>query len=365
MKEHYVKDLRPNDKVMSFFLVHSKEVRYKKTSGEPYLALQLSDHSGRIEAKMWDNVEPVKDAFDRDDFVKVKAAVQLYRDQPQLIVQKIRKAADSEVDLGDFVPHTDRGIDEMWEQMRGTVESFSDPHLKALVLAFLDDPEIAEKFRVAPAAKTLHHAKVGGLLEHVCSLMNLARLVASNYDYLNVDLIQTGVVLHDIGKIYELTYDRSFGYSSEGQLLGHITICMQMIDRKAQGIEDFPPKLKRLVEHLVLSHHGRYEFGSPKLPMFPEALALSYIDDLDSKLESMRASIAADKSGDPVWTRYNPSLERSLLDVNRYLKGDEVSEEAEDSETVTLAPPSRPPPLPKEATPSLFGEKLMDALGDD
>lgn len=358
MKDHYVNSLNPNDKITSFFLVQSKEVRYKKTSGEPYLALQLSDRTGRIDAKMWDNVEPVMDAFERDDFIKVRANVQLYREQPQLIVSKIRKAEDDEVDMADFVPHTDRAIDMMWAELRGAVEAFQNADLKRLVLAFLDDAEIAEKLQVAPAAKTLHHAKIGGLLEHVCSLMNLARLVASNYDFVDVELVQTGVVLHDIGKIHELTYDRSFGYSDDGQLLGHITICLQMIDRKARELDDFPPKLKRLVEHLVLSHHGKYEFGSPKLPMFPEALMLSYIDDLDSKLESMRASIAADKTADQRWTRYNPSLERPLLDVEAFLK-EEADEEPQP------APAADPPPLPNSSHPTLFGEKLQGALGDD
>ena len=147
----------------------------------------------------------------------------------------------------------------------------------------------------------------------------LARLVASNYDYLDVDLLQTGVVLHDIGKIEELTYERSFGYSSDGQLLGHITMCIQMIERKCAQLPDFPPRLKTLVEHMVLSHHGRYEFGSPKLPSFPEALALSYIDDLDSKLESMRAAMDAELSVDSEWTSYNRSLERMILNPARYL----------------------------------------------
>ena len=381
MKNYYVQDCQPNDRLTSFFLVQAKEVRFKKNSGEPYLSLTLSDRTGQIEAKMWDGVEEIVDSFDRDSFIKVKANIQLYRDKPQMIVQKLRVAEESEIDLADYVPHTKRDIDEMFTELRDAVNSFQNPHLRALVRSFLDDEEIAPRLRVAPAAKSLHHAVVGGLLEHVCSLMNLARLVASNYDYLDVDLLQTGVVLHDIGKIDELTYERSFGYSSEGQLLGHITICIQMIERKCAQLPDFPPRLKSLVEHMVLSHHGRYEFGSPKLPCFPEALALSYIDDLDSKLESMRAAMDAEFGTDSEWTRYNPSLERMVLNPARFLNpavpDEEVSESGEvEPQNSSWSPPSAAPPLP--ATPaaaaqenasgaspeerSLFGEKLQMAL---
>lgn len=363
----FIQDCQPNDRLTSFFLVQAKEVRTKKNSGEPYLSLMLSDRTGRIEAKMWDGVEEIVDAFDRDDIVKVKANIQLFRDKPQMIVQQLRRADDSEVDLGDFIPHTKSDIGTMFAELRAAVREFRNPHLKALLDAFLDDPEVAGRLREAPAAKSLHHACVGGLLEHVCSLMNLARLVASNYGYLDAELLLTGVVLHDIGKIDELTYGRSFGYSGEGQLIGHIPIALQMIERKTAAIEGFPPRLKQLIDHMVLSHHGRYEFGSPKLPMFPEALALSYIDDLDSKLESMRASLDSDPAEDPAWTRFNPALERPILNAARYLM-ETAPAPAPEAAPVHEAPPLQPPPpLPRKtappATPGLFGEKLQSALG--
>ncbi|MEZ5360926.1 MAG: HD domain-containing protein [Bryobacterales bacterium] len=380
MKTYYVQDCQPNDRLTSYFLVQTKEVRFKKNSGEPYLSLTLSDRTGQIEAKMWDGVEEIVETFDRDHFIKVKANIQLYREKPQMIIQKLRRAEESEIDLADYVPHTKRDVDEMLTELRDAVNGFQNPHLKDLARAFLDDEAIMAKLRVAPAAKSLHHAVVGGLLEHVCSLMNLARLVCSNYDYLDVDLVQTGVLLHDVGKIDELTYDRAFGYSSEGQLLGHITRCIQMIERKCAQLPDFPPRLKALVEHMVLSHHGRYEFGSPKLPSFPEALALSYIDDLDSKLESMRAAMDAEFGASSEWTRYNPSLERSVLNPARYLNPSAPAAETNTDEPEAVngadaawTPPPAAPPLPsKPATPpraanpsepSLFGEKLQMALG--
>jgi 3'-5' exoribonuclease len=220
--------------------------------------------------------------------------------------------------------------------------------------------------KVAPAAKTLHHAFVGGLLEHVTSLLRLARLTASNYDFVDLDLVTTGVVLHDLGKIDELHYKRSFGYTDEGQLLGHMVIVLRMVDRKCAEMPDFPPRLKTLVEHLILSHHGHYEYGSPKLPMFPEALLLHYIDDLDSKLESMRAGLAK-MIPEATWSRFNPALDRTVLRKESYL--------AEQPAETPVATPAEPPALPTQApllesvadpktTGGNFADKLRSALDD-
>lgn len=372
VKTAYVRDLEPSQSVTTFFLVQSKEIRFKKT-GDPYLSLRLSDRSGQVDAKMWDGVEEVVHTFERDDFIKVRGVVQLYRDRPQMTIQKLRLADDSEVQIGDYLPHTEKNIDEMFDELRRTAAAIANPHLKQLLDAFLDDPEVASRFKVAPAAKSLHHASVGGLLEHVMSLLNLARLTASNYEFIDLDLLRTGVILHDLGKIHELHYDRSFGYTSEGQMLGHIVIVLRMIDQRCRQIPDFPPKWKTLVEHMILSHHGRYEFGSPKLPMFPEALMLSYLDDMDSKLESMRAAQAAESLGESEWTSYNFSLERTLLKKDRFLE-----ERAEKPPKPPVDRPGGPADewapqpragasprsgrAPEPHTPSLFGERLKSAI---
>jgi 3'-5' exoribonuclease len=195
----------------------------------------------------------------------------------------------------------------------------NNPHLKGLVQAFLSDEEIAARYRRAPAAKQIHHAYLGGLLEHVLSLCGLARLTAQHYSNIDYDLLLTGVVLHDIGKIYELNYERGFSYSSEGQLLGHISIAMRMLADKARGLPGFPPELRSLVEHMILSHHGQLEFGSPKLPQFPEALLLHYIDDMDSKMECMRALIANDRQVEGCFTTYSTAMQRPALKKDRYL----------------------------------------------
>lgn len=376
-KRRFVGDLEPNETVTDYFLVQAKDVRLKK-NGDRYLSLVLSDRTGRLDCKMWDGVEDVVDTFDRDDFVKIAGSVQLYRERPQITIQRLRRVDEDELDIGDYLPHTKRDIGEMFASLGQAVAEMENPHLKRLLEAFLDDEDIASRFKRAPAGKSLHHAFVGGLLEHVCSLLSLAQRAAANYDFIDRDLLLTGVLLHDLGKIDELSYRRAFGYSDEGQLLGHITIVLRMIDRKCEALGDFPPKWKLLVEHLILSHHGKYEFGSPKLPMFPEALMLHYLDDLDSKLEAMRAAVA-EKSGD-TWTAYNPSLERMVLDKRAFL-ADSVEIDARSAETETdadAAPqtpsappgetqrePSRPAASRAPQTRSLFGERLKTALNSD
>jgi 3'-5' exoribonuclease len=249
----------------------------------------------------------------------------------------------------------------MWQTLAGFVGTFKDPHLKALVEAFMADPEIAEAYRNAPAAKTLHHAFIGGLLEHVVSLFHSCDLMCRNYPSINRDLLLTGAFLHDIGKIHELTYNRSFSYTTRGQLLGHMIIELEMLQAKLTQVPGFPDSLKTLVEHLIISHHGQYDFGSPKLPMFPEALLLHYLDDLDSKMEAMRAQFERGGESEGAWTAYNPSLGRPLLNSAKFLaKRDrpesELAEEqalAEEGDgTVSgemvasdaeLAPPDLPP----------------------
>jgi 3'-5' exoribonuclease len=192
----------------------------------------------------------------------------------------------------------------------------------------MEDPEIARAYRNAPAAKTMHHACIGGLLDHVVSLFRSCDLVSRNYAFINRDLLLTGAFLHDIGKIRELSYARSFSYTTEGQLLGHLVIDLELLHAKLEQISGFPSQLKTLVEHLIISHHGKYEFGSPKLPMFPEALMLHYLDDLDSKMEAMRAQFEHDADLDSPWTAYNSALARPLLNTQKFLKALEPAEAA-------------------------------------
>jgi 3'-5' exoribonuclease len=364
MKDFFLSDCPrfENKVITSSFVVTTKQVKPKK-SGEPYLALTLADRCGQIEAKMWDNVEDALDAFEQDDFLKVKGLLNKYKNRFQITVHKLRRMADSEVDFADYLPKTTKNIDELWLTLAEFVSSFQDQHLKAVVEAFMSDPEIATAYRSAPAAKTLHHAYIGGLLDHVLSLFRSCDLVCRNYPQINRDLLLTGAFLHDIGKIHELAYTRSFSYTSRGQLLGHMIIELEMLQAKIAAIPGFPDELKTLLEHLIISHHGQYEFGSPKLPMFPEALMLHYLDDLDSKMESMRAHFEREAETDSNWTSYNSSLGRVLLNTAKFLKKEPVKVAAA---AVASAAESavildvQPTPEPVAAAPSLPpGDKII------
>ncbi|MGA7217020.1 MAG: OB-fold nucleic acid binding domain-containing protein [Candidatus Sulfotelmatobacter sp.] len=320
MKEFFICDCtrHENKIVTSNFVVVAKQIKPKKT-GEPYLALTLGDRSGQLEAKMWDNVEEVLNAFEQDDFLKIKGLINKYKNRFQLTIHKLRKLGDSEIEFADYLPKTTKDIDELWRSLAEFVASFQNLHLKNLLQAFMADPEIASAYRNAPAAKTLHHAYIGGLLDHVVSLCRSCDLICGNYPLVNRDLLLTGVFLHDIGKIHELAYNRSFSYTTRGQLLGHMIIELEMLQAKLALFPDFPAELKTLLEHLIISHHGEYEFGSPKLPMFPEALLLHYMDDLDSKMEAMRAQFEREADLESAWTSYNSSLGRPLLNSAKFL----------------------------------------------
>ncbi|MGA8154373.1 MAG: OB-fold nucleic acid binding domain-containing protein [Terriglobales bacterium] len=350
MKEFFLSDCpsHENKVITSSFVVTSKQVKPKKT-GEPYLALTLGDRTGQIEAKMWDNVEDALNAFEQDDFLKIKGLLNKYKNRFQITIHKLRKLGDSEIDFSDYLPKTTKDIGELWQTLAGFVATFQNPHLKALVEAFMSDPEIAEAYRNAPAAKTLHHAYIGGLLDHVVSLSRSCDLMCRNYPQINRDLVLTGAFLHDIGKIHELTYNRSFSYSTSGQLLGHMVIELEMLQAKLVHLPEFPPELKILVEHLIISHHGEYEFGSPKLPMFPEALMLHYLDDLDSKMESMRAHFEREAGNESAWTGYNASLGRPLLNAAKFLEKKPAA--APDSATASSLEPA-PVSQPQKDSPT-------------
>ena len=374
MKSPFVSDLKPNQVITTTFLVHGKDVRQKK-SGEPYLSLLLGDRTGDVDAKMWDNVAEVMETFERDDFVKVKGLLQVFQNRLQLTIHKMSRVLDGDVDFTDYFPASERDPAEMFAELRGIIAGIANPHLRALLETFMDDEPLARMYRIAPAAKQVHHAFLGGLIEHVLSLCNLARMMATQYKYIDIDLLLTGVILHDVGKVAELTYDRSFGYSSEGQLVGHIAIGLRFLHEKLQRLPDFPPKLRVLVEHMILSHHGELEFGSPKLPQFPEALLLHHLDNLDSKMECMRALVAKDRLVEGYWTGYNASLERSVLKKAKYLEEQPASPAPASTEPRHTAPPPAPvpqretraepapqPPAPvPQAAGSHFAEKLEQA----
>lgn len=344
------------------FLVQSKDVREGKT-GRKYMSLTLMDRTGEIDARMWDNVETATMAFQRDDFVRVEGETQEYQGKRQLIVHRLKKASDGEVDPRDYLPASQHDTQQMYAQLKAIIASLRNPHLKALLEALFADESIAEGYRVAPAAKSIHHAWLGGLLEHHLSLCALAREIGTHYSArgypVDLDLLLAGVILHDIGKIEELRYDRSFSYSTAGQLLGHIVLGLQMVEEKLRGLPDFPPKLRLLLEHMILSHHGQMEFGSPKVPLFLEALLLNQIDTLDAKMATMLASVQKDRDGETEWTGYNPALERQVLDKEFYLEERPVREAGNATE-LKAAPGTAARPKPATALSSALQAALTD-----
>jgi 3'-5' exoribonuclease len=326
MKQCLVADLKPDQTITTHFLVCEKEIRATR-EGKSYLRLELGDATGRVEARMWDGFDQSAATFERDDFVKVQARVEHYRNKIQLSIEKIRRADESEVDAADFFTHTREDVERLYARLLEFVASVGNLWLRQLLESVVQDPEIVPRLKRAPAAKVMHHAFFGGLLEHVISLCGLCRVVLSHYPEADADLLLTGAVLHDLGKLEELSYERSLGYTDDGQLLGHIMIEYELISRKIDAIEGFPHALKVLLQHMLIAHHGQYEFGSPKLPMFREALMLHYLDDLDSKMAAVRSALDSDK-GEGNWTAYNGALERRILRADLFQnKGDAVATE--------------------------------------
>jgi len=357
----FANELEANQQVQTTFLVLNKDVRQKKT-GEPYLSLVLGDKTGDIDAKMWDGVADILDTFERNDYVKIRGQATVYQNKLQLRVDRLLRADERDIEPADYFPTSKRDRDEMYAELMGYIDTMRNPHLKALLEAFFADSEISRRYKTAPAAKSIHHAWIGGLIEHVLSLLTLARFTARHYPEVDEDLLLTGVVLHDIGKIYELTYDRGFGYSDEGQLIGHILIALRMLDEKVRQIPDFPPKLRMLVEHLIASHHGELEFGSPKVPCFLEAMLLHHLDNLDSKMETIRNIVQRDSLMEGNFTGYAPMLERSLLKKERFLAEEQLTPPAPKPHAPPAPPAKQSKPVP--TTGSLFGDKLSSALDE-
>ena len=326
MKDIYIADLANFDEGKTFdgfFLVLAKQQRTTKAN-KPYLSLILGDKTGQLEGRVWmpDDPRIAKD-FEHGDIVKARGSASRFDDRLQMKIDQIRKATTSEVDKADLLPSTTYDVVELWRQLQSFVDSFTNPDLKLLLTTLLADPALAQAYREAPAARQLHHAWLGGLLEHVVSLLTLADRVAPHYPILDRDLLMTGVILHDIGKVRELSWEVGFDYTIEGTLLGHIQMGAALAERTMDSLPNFPPKLKTLILHMILSHHGKLEFGSPKLPMIPEALVLNFLDDLDAKMQAMTGefdkSIREGKGPDEMTGKVWALDQRQLLNTKRWL----------------------------------------------
>ena len=342
MKKKCVADIKDRDLVDAVFLVKDKILAMAK-NGKPYLTLKLMDKSGEVDAKVWDNADEVGTLFDKNDFLAVRAKASIYLGKMQLILSELKLVPEDQVDLADFLPETERDINIMVGELQALLASLKDPDLARLLRCFFDDPELLAQFRVAPAAKGMHHVYLGGLLEHSLAVAKLVDAMAPLYQGLNRDLLIAGALLHDIGKVREMTYMRSFDYTDEGKLIGHITIGVEMLQERISSLPGFPVELGMLLKHMLLSHHGQYEYGSPKRPKTMEATILNYLDDLDSKINGIKTHIKKEPDNPSRWTSYHRLYDRYFFKVNCLQGEEELPEEPPQPEPRAVSPPVQQP----------------------
>ncbi len=334
MSKTFVSSIKDREQVESVFLVKDKIAAMAK-NGKPYMNLRLMDRSGDIDAKVWDNVDVLSASFDKDDFISVRGKATVYLGKMQLVIAELARVPESEVELADFLPTTARDIAEMEVELGAVVASIQDQHLRRLMTAFLEDGEFMAGYRSAPAAKGMHHVYIGGLLEHSLSVARLVDAILPLYAPLNRDLLVAGALLHDLGKVREMAFYRSFDYTDEGKLIGHITIGVEMLHEKIVTIEGFPSDTAMLLKHMILSHHGQYEYGSPKRPKTLEATILNYLDDLDSKINGIRTHIGKEPESLSRWSSYHRLYDRYFFKESSSREEDEPPQPA-----VALVPPA-------------------------
>jgi 3'-5' exoribonuclease len=317
MTRRYLAQMTDGEAVDDVFLVSDKQLRANR-NGNMYLQLEVRDRSGAMSARLWNVGEHVFRSFDAGDFLHAKGKVQLFQGALQMILNHIERIENEKVLLADFLPHTPHDVGKLLERLRISLRRVSNPHLKALVECFLMDDDFVRGFSQVPAGVRNHHAYLGGLLEHVVTLLDAAERLLPLYPNLDRDLLLLGIFLHDAGKVRELSFARAFAYTDEGQLIGHIVIGVEMLNEKVKLVPDltgepFPTELLLRLKHMILSHHGTYEFGAAKLPMTPEAIALHHLDNLDAKIHSFTRDIREDRNQTSAWTPYNQSLQRRLF----------------------------------------------------
>jgi 3'-5' exoribonuclease len=345
----YVAEIKDRDPVKGVFLVKEKIMAMAK-NGKPYMNLRFMDKSGEVDAKLWDNTDVLDKLFDKNDFVRVRGKASVYMNKMQVVVAEISRVPEEEVNLADFLPESPRSISVMRQELHDVIGTLANPHLRGLMEAFLADADLMDLYCKAPAAKGMHHVYLGGLLEHSLALVKLVKTIVPLYEGINEDLLVAGALLHDVGKIHEMSYERAFDYTDAGKLLGHITIGVEMVEEKIRMVAGFPRELGLLLKHMLLSHHGQYEFGSPKRPKTVEATILNYLDDMDSKINGIRSHIAKETASSSRWTAHHRLYDRY------FFKGNGMDEEGEpacvsEEESLELSVVEEVPSPPSPAGP--------------
>jgi 3'-5' exoribonuclease len=317
MGRRYVQQLIDGEALDEVYLVTEKQLRANR-NGNLYIQVELRDRTGSISARLWNAGEHLFRSFEEGDFLRVRGKVQLFQGALQVILSHLDRTDADKVELTDFLPHTEHDASKLYERLRACLMRLTNPHLRGLIECFLMDADFVDAFCKVPAGVRNHHAYIGGLLEHVVRLLEAADRLVPLYPELDRDLLLAGIFLHDIGKVRELSYGRVFSYTDEGQLIGHLVIGVEMLNEKAARVPDltgepFPPEMLLRLKHMIVSHHGALEFGSPKLPMTPEAIALHYLDNLDAKVHTFARDIREDRNQASAWTPFNQSLQRRLF----------------------------------------------------
>ena len=311
-----IKNLADKDTINDrIFLVKDKTLGVGKT-GKSFLSIILGDKTGQIDGKVWDNAEEISEKFEIGDLVKIKGVIQIYNQRKQLVIHKLDKNIDSTIDKENFkIPEKQVDSYSLYAELMQIVLQIKNPHIKQLTQECLQDDEIKSKLLKAPAAKTIHHAHKGGLIEHIISICKIMNFMASHYSHLNKDLLVFGAIFHDLGKIWELDFNvqQQIYYTQSGQLLGHMLLSCELIEKRSSRILGFPEDLKMVLKHIVLSHHGKLDYGSPKVPMFPEAMMVAMIDDLDSKMDTLFQFIIQERNSGDQWSRFHEGFERFFM----------------------------------------------------
>ena len=307
-----VKDLEPGERIDQVFLVREAELRTTR-DGSFYIQAELGDRTGYIPARFWDATADLFTIFTSSPFVNIKGRIEVYRNELQLIIDNFRPVEESKVDFAEFLLSTGKNPSLLFGRIKEWTASIKEPHLAQLLNLFLDDASFVEDFKKAPGGKSLHHAFLGGLMEHTVSVGELGLQVCEHYPEINRDLMLTGIILHDIGKIREISSEAGFPYTDEGELLGHVVMGAMMIEEKLREIPDFPAELRQKLLHLIISHHGEYAWGSPKLPMILEAICLQYLDNLDAKMQAATRATAEAKDPESRWSERLNMFDRRRL----------------------------------------------------
>ena len=306
----YINEFREGENISGIYLCKKKQVM-KTKAGKTYYSLVLQDKTGTVDGKVWDLTSAIEH-FDDLDYIQIEAQITTFNNALQVNVRRARVAGESEYDVTDYMPVTKRNVDEMYKRLTELIDGVKEPHLNALLKSFfVEDRELVEEFKKHSAAKSIHHAFVGGLLEHSLSVAELCEFLAGRYTLINHDLLITAALLHDIGKLDEISSFPENDYTDEGQLIGHIVTGAFMISERVKKIDGFPKKLSDELTHCILSHHGELEFGSPKKPALIEALALAHADNLDAKLESFTETIE-NKNEQKGWLGFNKMFDSNI-----------------------------------------------------